>query len=363
MKPDSIFLKSILIYGLAFFLIVPTMAQISLDIDDLPHTGSGQISIKVDSLQGAALSPGVSGSNIIWDFSTLNPCCGNLISSSDTIDWISNDATPNAGYFPLSNIAHKERCYRYHSHITHQEETACYYNHYIEDNAGLWYYGSEDPTKVVFTSYLNVFPLLAYGDSLEHEAIIRIPTGDSLRFYHIFSKSTADGWGTIITPDTTASVIRITTTEKMYDTLYVNNVINDVHVYLNNYYYRWYAKKTGFPLLEINKGFQNQNPPFFQEVKYAKKSYSVLGINEINQTTGIHVFPNPFTSVVNIQLDPGNTLLSFVLYNSIGNKVITNVNINGNSIFIKGDMLPSGIYFYNLMLNKNDNFSGKLIKY
>jgi hypothetical protein len=37
-------------------------------------------------------------------------------------------------------------------------------------------------------------------------------------------------------------------------------------MYPDNYYYRWYAKGTGFPILQINKGFQNQEPPFYQIV-------------------------------------------------------------------------------------------------
>jgi hypothetical protein len=359
MKPGK------LIFGLiAVMMIVPGMAQISLDMGDLPQPGNVQISVSVDSTQGVNLLPGPSGDNVTWDFSMLNPCCGNLQASYDTVFWLNHSAAPNAIYFPLSNIAQKDRCYTYHSHITHTEVTACYFNHYITGNTGLLYYGLEDPANVIFSANWNVFPLLVYEDSLENVAKIHIPVSDdTLRVYHIVSKSVADGWGTITIPDTTAEVIRIKTTEKVYDTLYVNNVIADVHVYPENYYYRWYAKNTGFPILQINKGFQNQQPPYFQQVQYYAKSFSAVGISEDNPVNSFHVFPNPFSSVVTLQLETGRTLLSFALYNSLGKRVYVHEIIADNKIILNGTKLPSGIYFYSIVLNTNDSFGGTLVKY
>ncbi len=359
MKPGKLIFSLI-----AVMMILPGKAQITLDIDDLPQPGNVQISVKVDSAQGVNLLPGLSGANITWDFSMLNPCCGNLQASQDTVDWIDHLATPNASYFPLANIARKERCYTYHSHVTHTEITLCYYDHYIRDNGGLSKYGLEDPTNIILGSNLTVFPLLAFGDSTENVAKINIPVSDdTLRVYHIISKSVADGWGTIITPDTTAQVIRLKTTEKVYDTLYVNGVYADVHVYPDNYYYRWYAKSTGFPILQINKGFQNQEPPYFQQVQYYAKNISALGITENNPAEGFHVFPNPFSSVVTLQLDAGRNLVSVSLYNSIGKRVQVSEKIIDNKIIINGEKLPSGIYFYTIVLNNNDSFGGTLVKH
>jgi len=363
-KTHQTFLKAVLAFFITILLIVPGMAQISLDINDLPQPGDVQFSVRVDSAQGVTLLPGPSGANITWDFSILIPCCGSLQASLDTVDWINHDATLNAGYFPLSNIARKERCYMYHSHITHTDITQCYYDHYIRDITGLSKYGLEDPSNIVLGSNLTIFPLLAYGDSSENVAKIHIPiSGDTLRVYHVVSKSVVDGWGTITIPDTTAQVIRIKTTETVYDTLYVNNVITDVHVYPDNYYYRWYAKSTGFPILQINRGFQNQQPPYFQQVRYYAKSTSALGLNENNPAEGFHAFPNPFSSVVTLQLDAGRTLLSVSLYNSIGKRVQVDETITDNKIIINGDKLPSGIYFYTIVLNNNDSFGGTLLKY
>jgi len=342
----------------------PVMAQISLDIDDLPQPDNIQISVRVDSAQGVNLLPGPSGADVSWDFSTLDPCCGNLLTSQDTISWMNHDATPNAGYFPLSNIARKERCYTYHSHVTHTDFTECYFDHYVRDNSGLSMYGIEDPAEVVLGSTLSVFPLLAYGDSAQNEAKIHIPvSGDSLRIFHIITKSVADGWGTIIVPDTTAKVIRIKTTETVYDTLYVNDVVADVHVYPDNYYYRWYAKKTGFPILQVNKGFQNQLPPYFQQVQYYAKSTSALGITESNPANGFHVFPNPFSSVVTLRPDPGRIPVSVTLFNSIGKSVHLHDINTDNMIVINGTGLPSGIYFYTVVMDNKDYYRGTLVKY
>jgi len=356
-------MKTIYFGILAMTFLSPCIAQITLDMEDLPQPGNIQISVKIDSTQGANLSPGSPGTNMVWDYSMLNPCCGSLQASYDTVTWINHSSTPKAGDFPLSNIARKDRCYIYHSHVTHTEATACYNNHYIVNNTGLFQYGFEDPVPVVVGTNWNIFPLLAYGDSTENVAHIQTPiSADTVRVNHIISKSLADGWGTLITPDTTVQVIRITTTEKMYDTLYVNNVATDIHVYLDNYYYRWYSKKTGFPILEINKGFQNQKPPFSQKVKYSAYRYFSLGISESKLSGGIHIFPNPFTSAVTFQIDEGRIVLSVTIYNSMGRKVITNENIRQNKIDINGEKLPVGIYFYTIVLNSNDTFSGRFIK-
>jgi hypothetical protein len=357
-------MKTSFAFFVAIMLILPGMAQISLDMDDLPQPGQVQISVRVDSVQGINLSPGASGADMTWDYSNLNPCCGNLQASLDTVTWINHDVTPDSGYFPLSDIAQKERCFTYHSHETHQDETVCYFNHYISDITGLFLYGTEDPTDVIFDAYWNVFPLMDFGDSIEYVAKIHIPVSDdTTRVYHIISRSTADGWGTLITPDTTVQALRVRTTEKLLDTLYVNNVIADDHVFPDNYYYRWYAKKTGFPILQINKGFQNQQPPFFQQVRYSTHRNSPTGIDESSVAKEIHVFPNPFSSLVTVKLDGGRTLLSFSLYNSIGKKVMIRERVGENKIIINGEMLPTGIYFYIVVLNNNALFGGTLVKY
>ena len=347
---------------MCLFTYTATMAQIILDINDLPNVGDVQISVKVDSTQGLMLLPGNSGNNVLWDFSNLLPCCGTIESSLDTMVWEEHTSTPNAAIFPLSNIANKENCFIYHSHVTHVDETDCYYNHYIKDSTGLLYYGLEYPAKSTFNNYWNIFPLLSYGDSLQHTATIHIPISvDSTRIYHIDYSSFADAWGTLITPDTTLEVIRIYTTETVFDTLYVNGVVQQVNNYTDNYYFRWYTKNLRFPVLEIAKGMQTQQPPFSQKVKYSKQLVSVVGITDNNSALfeKIKVYPNPFNNDITI-VQPFRNSSELIIYNVMG-EIIYATNILSQHI-VKTENWSDGIYFYQLRQNQEIITTGKIIK-
>lgn len=337
-------------------------AQIILDINDLPKVGDVQIIVKVDSAQGVILQPGNSGDNVLWDFSNLLPCCGTVESSLDTLIWEEHSSTLNAAFFPLSNIVNKEKCFTYHSHDTHQDETDCYYNHYIKSNTGLLYYGLETPTKATFNDYWNIFPLLTYGDSLQHTATIHIPISpDSVRIYHIDYLSVADAWGIVITPDTAVDAIRIYTTETVFDTLYINGVLQQVYNYTDNYYYRWYAKNLGFPVLEIAKGMQTQHPPFLQKVSYAKQLNTVTGIldNSIDLFEKIKVYPNPFNNDITI-VQPFSKSSELIIYNVMG-EIIYTTDISSQHI-VKTEAWNEGMYLYQLKQGQEIIATGKIIK-
>ncbi len=311
--------------ALALPLSITLTGQISLQVSDLPSPGDIQISVKTDSVQATTLAPGNAGADVLWDYSYLLPCCGNLEASYDTVTWENHDATSNAAYFPLSNIVQKDECYIYHSHVTHLDETVCYYNHYIKDPAGLLFYGLEKPVNALFENYLNIFPLLAYGDSIAHNAKIHIPiSSDSLLVYHIEGYSIADAWGTLTTPATTAPAIRIFTSETIYDTLYVNGIVEQANAYPGNYYYKWYTKDLGFPLLEISKGYLTQQFPFVQQVKYAKTSIvSATDDDPISAVLkNIKVYPNPFSTNIAIQFSlPESEKVSAIIYDIMGKEI------------------------------------------
>lgn len=355
--------KLVLTIAISLLSYTTTSSQIILDINDLPSVGDIQISVKVDSTQGLILQPGNSGNNVLWDFSNLLPCCGTVESSLDTMIWEEHTSTPNAAVFPLSNIVNKDNCFTYHSHVTHVDETDCYYNHYIKDSTGLLYYGLEYPAKATFNNYWNIFPLLTYGDSLQHTATIHIPiSSDSVRVYHIDYLSVADAWGTVITPtDTTFDVIRIYTTETIFDTLYVNGVVQQVDNYTGNYYYRWYTKNLGFPVLEIANGMQTQQPPFSQKVSYAKQLNLATGIldNTIALFEKIKVYPNPFSNDITI-VQPFNKSSELLIYNVMG-EIIYTTYISSQHI-VKTETWNDGMYFYQLRQGQEIVATGKIIK-
>jgi hypothetical protein len=86
------------------------------------------------------------------------------------------------------------------------------------------------------------------------------------------------------------------------------------------------------------------------------------GIATINAEKVITIFPNPFTTSINIKINDGSSfaICELKMYNILGEEV-TNTPVTKQSVNIKTDGLPSGIYFYNVIGNDKIVQSGKLI--
>lgn len=340
--------------------------QVILTQSDLPKIGDVQISVRIDSTQGISLVPGSAGPNVVWDFSNLQHCCGN--SSYDTITWTDPKKTSKSSFFPLANIAQKKDCYSYHSHVTHTEAQECYNNYYIQDNSGLLWYGFNNANgENILSIYHNMFPLLSYGDSVNNKArIVFTLSKDSTRVSYIIGTSVADAWGTLITPDTTVNAVRIYTSEKNYDSLFVKGVGQQINVQSGNYYYRWYAKNIGFPVLQISKENLHQKSDY-QQVRFAATRISgTTAINEYTENNDkLLVAPNPFsvstTFYFGKEKKESVQNYSMRLYDVLGREVRTIENITEDKIVISREHLTTGIYFYELAAENRIVSRGKLM--
>jgi hypothetical protein len=82
------------------------------------------------------------------------------------------------------------------------------------------------------------------------------------------------------------------------------------------------------------------------------------------QTSTISVFPNPTSGSINIELKNLNTNFtsqnSFVIYDTIGNRVFENENTSKSSLFFDVSYLQNGMYYWVLTSGQNIN-NGKLI--
>lgn len=90
----------------------------------------------------------------------------------------------------------------------------------------------------------------------------------------------------------------------------------------------------------------------------------VTGFNEFTYTAEtINVYPNPANSSVTILLNLPIELLSdisFVMYDILGNEIKYINEISTNQFQFSVDNLSSGIYFYNILKNKNSIYNGKI---
>ncbi|MDD2306796.1 MAG: T9SS type A sorting domain-containing protein [Prolixibacteraceae bacterium] len=331
-------------------------AQIVLNNNDLPKTGDAQISVMVDSIQSINILPGGKGENIFWDFSYLSG------EESDAQKWVSATATTNYSKFPLAVLAINKACTKVHSHVTHTDIETCKNDFYIKNENGLFYYGSDVQEISKYSIPRPIFPILKYGDSIKNESrLIYYSSGYTQKVLHVTGYSKADAWGTIKTPKGTVNTIRIFTSETVYDSIYTDGSAILKSKTEGNYYYNWYTRELGFPVLQISKGILSQNSNY-QTVEYASKLTSVItGIEEVPENQKfVTVYPNPFNDKATLKIHPDfngekYTLLIFDIYGRIILKKEDNIE---SEVVIERRNMKTGTYFYQL-LNKEININGK----
>lgn len=356
-------LKEVVILFFTVFLNLSLKCQITLQISDLPEPGDVQISARVDSVEAVNLSPGSSGANMIWDFGMLNYYGSSLDLAMDSVLWVDPSSTAEAAMFPSAYIAQNTNCYQYHNWTTHVISWECYHNFCNGDTTGLHVSGSSYPFPHILQNSRNIFPLLLYGDTLTNISRDVIETGDTIRVAYIRDTSVADGWGTVYTPLDNFQALRIYTSETVWDSLYVNGVGQQIKFQAGNYYYRWYAKNVGFPVMQINKGILEKYPGFQIARFYYEKRYNA-GISDRNIENDItRIIPNPFHDEAKIELknQEKGEIYSLRIYDMTGRLVMVSENLTTDKIFIKRNNLPNGIYSYKITGNKKYYNKGKFV--
>jgi len=84
-------------------------------------------------------------------------------------------------------------------------------------------------------------------------------------------------------------------------------------------------------------------------------------IKEINDLLNIFVFPNPFLSETTLKINRNFKNASLSIYNSFGQLVKSIKNINGQTIKLQRDNLPSGLYIIKLLQDNRIFNTSKLI--
>ena len=87
---------------------------------------------------------------------------------------------------------------------------------------------------------------------------------------------------------------------------------------------------------------------------------STVGVNEVGNGATINVFPNPANDIVNFQFSDVNSKRKIVLYNTIGEVVLTEDATTQNSS-LKTHHLLSGIYFYTILVGDKNIKTNKIV--
>lgn len=88
---------------------------------------------------------------------------------------------------------------------------------------------------------------------------------------------------------------------------------------------------------------------------------TLFSVNEVNNSSSVTVYPNPFTTSATIKIDAPQTLANAYaqLYDMLGNKV-SEVKLQNNQARLQRGNLPSGIYFYKVISENTVLGQGKV---
>jgi hypothetical protein len=90
-----------------------------------------------------------------------------------------------------------------------------------------------------------------------------------------------------------------------------------------------------------------------------------VGVDQfIPQTKLIEIFPNPFKDkiIITLSSDIDISEINFMVYNSIGQKILYNSNLKNNQIIIDLADEPNGLYYLIIMDNNKIIRTEKLLK-
>lgn len=120
-------------------------------------------------------------------------------------------------------------------------------------------------------------------------------------------------------------------------------------VFRGEFYNMEYAAFTGKDLIPQGPIELNPTSPTICES---------LNVTDMENSLEVSIVPNPFISELHISVNE-NSKASFELFNGLGQRILMKTTFGSETI--ETDVLPSGIYFYNLKVNSKI-FSGKLVK-
>lgn len=352
-------------FSLAIFLITLSFSvksQIILDNTDFPQINDMQTTRIVDSSMAITLSPGNAGANIIWDFSALVFCCVDNTNSH----WTDPVFTASADSFTEAEIAMKTNCHFFHDWITHIVTEICNNNDYFyTDTVGLIYYGSDYPTPHKFSKPRNVFPLVLYGQTRTNIARMELQKSvDSLFVIYVVDTMKADGWGKVITPlSTTDNTIRVYTKETVLDSLYVNGSGTQLNYMPNNYYYKWYTKGLGVPVLQINKGIMETSLDYQIARVFVRKDFEIT-VPEIKQfDSNSFAYPNPSNDKIRIisNSEIENQVSVLHVYNAQGKQLLQKQRCSLKDFIISKNEIGTGMFFYKVVEKKGTTTVGKFV--
>ena len=341
-----------------YILILLTVISIQISTAQLVLTKSfnepviGNL-ITYNRWDSSATLVNTTGTNVLWNFSSLVANTGLSISNYTTV----SSSTSAASY---SNASYAE---------TNGSGNYTFWKSTNTPTTQLELLGIVQPSLSVNlnanSAIASVWPI-AYGynktDAFSGSAVAQTSislSGTASGTIHV----QASGSGTVILPGGTTytNILQITTTQ----TLNVSLAFGLVNASIVSTNYQYYHGSQKFPLITVE--YQTTTGTFSGNTGRIKINSNAIpittGLNFENFKNDFFIFPNPAKNIVNISLsNPTHDNGFITIYNAL-NKTIKTIEL-GNAFIIEKDIdifdLSSGIYFIKTTLG-NKSYTKKLI--
>ena len=330
-------------------------AQITVNQSAFPVAGTTYVNA-TDTAYSAAITAG--GVAQTWNYAGL------LNARQDTSAWVAASSTPYAATFPTSTLATfsaKDSAYAYFN----GNSSGFFANGFYSYATNGFIAGQ---SSVTFSpSYLYIPVPFTYNNTRIAYTRIQVDIDTALPYYRFIHRINqnmiCDGYGSLALPSASyPNTIRIKDVETAYDTLAVDPLGLGFYVTANTSasqitYYRWLRSTNPALLLTINAdslGTTATQSSYFM-------SSGATGINTINKTKNIIVYPNPATEYIQFNL-PETTEEGTILtiYSSDG-KVIRETIISGVDAYgFYVSKMEAGSYIYTIT-NQRNKLQGRFV--
>ena len=326
--------------------------------DDLASAGDAYLISNANPIAG--IDPNITGADYNWDFSTLEPLNG------DTSIWLNEEET-NPIYFWLwlsSDIAEQSVSDIVNDYIS-VEDVFNYYSKNSGEFALTGFAGTIGgiPLPVSFTEQDLIYELpLEYENSFSSTGSFSIDIPGVGSWSESRERTTTvDGWGTVTTPYQTYDVLRTKSVSLVSD-IVTYDVVEIPFSYTSTEY-KWLAKNSGIPVLQINAqnvlGTETITQIFYRDEELADPVINVEGNNFSVELLNTMV-QNEL--LVQSNLQSGIELNAEIInLNGMLVKSFYSLTAGLNRLSID-DNIPSGFYIINFIVDNQIVSSNKFFK-
>lgn len=319
--------KIYLLFNILSILSLTVCSQPTLDYNSVPEVGDTFTYYSLNS--GQSLLPGNPGSDVTWDFSSLDVSNA----SQFTVNYSDPADTPYESSFPNSNLA-KVYSISQIEYYNKNNDSISYLGHYMTPTTRFYHDGV---INLKFPSTFEDTFIDGFASNFNHNgsSVSRTGTVDV----------TYDGYGTLILPDVTIpNTIRIRTVKETID------VSGGTTIYTDTLYH-WYSPNLSDYVLYYYVSVYQGNVGSFASLMHSDHIASIGYENKVTKTN-IKLYPNPAKNSVNIELPTSNTNYLIKIFTSEG-QLIKSVDLKVEMSSIDISDFSKGLYLMEIVGPEN----------